>query len=339
MVAQLTCDDPELLARRPGDVAAGLARRRRSGEPALRPLERWADHRRRCACGPESASRGRPAEAGIGGSPPHRAQRSRARVRACRRGRGPGAVGSSSPGARTRASRRSWPSSSGSGRHMSRTSTPWSIVGGMMLPFAKPLSIRTGRGDPLGQLVDVPSERVARHPVRAGLIVLTAYAPGARWRPSVRSRGRGSARASPEHGLGPTASESRSARDVSGLARDARRSSPGGVARPATPLGHSSRSPCFTREIAIRCARERAKAGWPHRGAADRNWLDGEVLVYDLTGDTASAPERDGGAGLAQLRRAANGGRAGGAGRGEAGRAGRPGRRADGARQSEPTTV
>jgi hypothetical protein len=62
---------------------------------------------------------------------------------------------------------------------------------GLVRPFAKPLSIRTGRGDPLGELVDVPEELVAKHPVRAGLIVVTAYSPGAQWRPSVRSKGEG----------------------------------------------------------------------------------------------------------------------------------------------------
>jgi hypothetical protein len=62
---------------------------------------------------------------------------------------------------------------------------------GLLVPFAKPLSIRTGRHDPLGRLVDVPDERVAHRPVRAGLIVVTAYAPGAHWHPSVRSPGEG----------------------------------------------------------------------------------------------------------------------------------------------------
>jgi hypothetical protein len=62
---------------------------------------------------------------------------------------------------------------------------------GQLVPFAKPLSIRAGRHDPLGLLVDVPEERVAHCPVRAGLIVVTAYAPGAHWHPSVRSPGEG----------------------------------------------------------------------------------------------------------------------------------------------------
>jgi len=62
---------------------------------------------------------------------------------------------------------------------------------GLVQPFAKPLSIRTGRHDPLGQLVPAPQALVADHPVRAGLIVLTSYASGAQWRPSVRSRAEG----------------------------------------------------------------------------------------------------------------------------------------------------
>jgi hypothetical protein len=62
---------------------------------------------------------------------------------------------------------------------------------GQLAPFAKPLSIRPGRHDPLGELVAVPEELVADRPVRAGLIVLTSYAPDAHWRPSVRSRAEG----------------------------------------------------------------------------------------------------------------------------------------------------
>jgi hypothetical protein len=62
---------------------------------------------------------------------------------------------------------------------------------GLVHPFAKPLSIRTGRHDPLGQLVPVPQALVAEAPVRAGLIVLTSYASEAQWRPSIRSRAEG----------------------------------------------------------------------------------------------------------------------------------------------------
>jgi hypothetical protein len=62
---------------------------------------------------------------------------------------------------------------------------------GLVHPFAKPLSIRTGPEDPLGQLVHVPDELVAEQPVRAGLIVLTSYRPGADWNPTARSRAEG----------------------------------------------------------------------------------------------------------------------------------------------------
>ena len=62
---------------------------------------------------------------------------------------------------------------------------------GLVRPFAKPLSIRTGRHDRLGELVPVPQALVADHPVRAGLIVLTSYAPGSQWCPSVHSPAEG----------------------------------------------------------------------------------------------------------------------------------------------------
>lgn len=62
---------------------------------------------------------------------------------------------------------------------------------GLVHPFAKPLSIRAGQNDPLGRLVPVGEELIANHPVTAGLIVLTSYAPGAQWRPSIGSRAEG----------------------------------------------------------------------------------------------------------------------------------------------------
>ena len=62
---------------------------------------------------------------------------------------------------------------------------------GWIQPFPKPLSIRSAQGDPLGELVPVPEALVADRPVRAGLIVLTSYTPGAEWRPSERSRAEG----------------------------------------------------------------------------------------------------------------------------------------------------
>jgi hypothetical protein len=62
---------------------------------------------------------------------------------------------------------------------------------GLVHPFAKPLSIRAGRNDPLGQPVPVPEDRVASGPITAGLVVLTSYAAGAQWRPCVGSRAEG----------------------------------------------------------------------------------------------------------------------------------------------------
>lgn len=63
--------------------------------------------------------------------------------------------------------------------------------GGRVHPFPKPLSIRGGLDDPLGRLIAVPDERVAGGPVRAGLVVLTSYAPGREWRPTTRASGEG----------------------------------------------------------------------------------------------------------------------------------------------------
>ena len=62
---------------------------------------------------------------------------------------------------------------------------------GLVHPFAKPLSIRAGRHDRLGRLVPAPEAQVATAPVRADLIVLTSYVPGAQWRPWTRSRAEG----------------------------------------------------------------------------------------------------------------------------------------------------
>jgi hypothetical protein len=106
---------------------------------------------------------------------------------------------------------------------------------GRVVPFAKPLSIRTGRGEPLGRLVDVPRERVAQHPVRAGVIVLTAYAPEAEWNPSVRSTGEGamallqntvSARRTPGSALGAVGRVARDAVVLSGLRGEASDAAP-----------------------------------------------------------------------------------------------------------------
>jgi hypothetical protein len=106
---------------------------------------------------------------------------------------------------------------------------------GRVLPFAKPLSIRTGRNDPLGRLVDVPEERVAHHPIRAGLIVVTAYAPGGQWHPSVRSCAEGalallqntvSARRKPARALSATGRVARDAVILTGRRGEASETAP-----------------------------------------------------------------------------------------------------------------
>ncbi len=72
-------------------------------------------------------------------------------------------------------------------------SDEYAVLGpdGVVQPFAKPLSIRGGGRGSLGQLVQPPQASVADRPVRAGLIVITSYAPGARWRPTTCSRAEG----------------------------------------------------------------------------------------------------------------------------------------------------
>ncbi len=96
---------------------------------------------------------------------------------------------------------------------------------GLVHPFAKPLSIRAGKHDPLGQLVPVPEELIAEHPIRAGVVVLTSYAPGAQWCPSVGSRAEGafallqntvSARLRPAAALHATSRLARAATFVAG---------------------------------------------------------------------------------------------------------------------------
>jgi hypothetical protein len=112
-------------------------------------------------------------------------------------------------------------------------SDEYAVLGpsGMVHPFAKPMSIRSGRDDPLGQLVPAPQALVAGDPVRAGLIVLTSYAPGAEWRPSVRSRAEGalallqntvSARLRPESALSATSRVAREAVVLVGQRGEAR---------------------------------------------------------------------------------------------------------------------
>ncbi len=62
---------------------------------------------------------------------------------------------------------------------------------GLILPYAKPLSIR-GAGTPgPGALHPVAEERIATEPTRAGMVVVTAYERGATWRPEACTRGEG----------------------------------------------------------------------------------------------------------------------------------------------------
>jgi hypothetical protein len=102
---------------------------------------------------------------------------------------------------------------------------------GLVQPFAKPLSIRAGTDDPLGQLVPVPDGLVAEEPVRAGLVVITSYAPGVQWQPTVRSRAEGaltllqhtvSARLRPGSALSATSRLARGAVFLAGQRGEAR---------------------------------------------------------------------------------------------------------------------
>jgi hypothetical protein len=102
---------------------------------------------------------------------------------------------------------------------------------GLVRPFAKPLSIRTGRTDPVVEHVPVARELVAGHPVRVGLIVLTSYAPGAEWNPSVRSTAQGalallqntvSARLRPDAALSATSRVARGTVFLAGQRGEAR---------------------------------------------------------------------------------------------------------------------
>jgi hypothetical protein len=61
---------------------------------------------------------------------------------------------------------------------------------GMIQPYAKPLSIRSD-GDEANTLVAVPEGHTGRTPIRAGLIVLTSYEPGAEWLPGSCTPGEG----------------------------------------------------------------------------------------------------------------------------------------------------
>jgi hypothetical protein len=61
---------------------------------------------------------------------------------------------------------------------------------GMIHPYPKPLSVRSDGPGP-GQPVPVPEVQIATRPIRAGLIVVTSYEAGARWRPTVCTSGEG----------------------------------------------------------------------------------------------------------------------------------------------------
>jgi hypothetical protein len=64
---------------------------------------------------------------------------------------------------------------------------------GTIEPYSKPLSIREP-GTPvrtLGRATPVPIERIATEPVDAGLVVVTRFHDGARWKPKELSRGEG----------------------------------------------------------------------------------------------------------------------------------------------------
>ena len=62
---------------------------------------------------------------------------------------------------------------------------------GLIHPFAKPLSMRTGHQQGFGELLLPPPEQVAARPISTGLIVLTSYTCGGRWRPSVAPKSEG----------------------------------------------------------------------------------------------------------------------------------------------------
>jgi hypothetical protein len=54
---------------------------------------------------------------------------------------------------------------------------------GLIHPYAKPLSIRGPRATVFGVPTELPTHQIGTEPVRAGLIVLTGYEPGASWAP------------------------------------------------------------------------------------------------------------------------------------------------------------
>lgn len=62
---------------------------------------------------------------------------------------------------------------------------------GQVHPYALPLSLRDGSGQPAGKLnVNSIGGQIGHDPLPVGLIVVTHYQPGATWRPRVLSPGR-----------------------------------------------------------------------------------------------------------------------------------------------------
>jgi hypothetical protein len=91
---------------------------------------------------------------------------------------------------------------------------------GLIHPYAKPLSVRAAGRNGMGDLVPVPVGRTGKEPSRAGLIVLTSYEPGARWRPRSLTPGEG-ALGLLEHTLPARARPGEALDVVSRLAQDA----------------------------------------------------------------------------------------------------------------------
>ena len=100
---------------------------------------------------------------------------------------------------------------------------------GMIHPYAKPLSIRSN-GAEANVLVPVPEVNTGRAPIRAGLIVLTSYEPGADWSPEPCTAGEGAlgllehtipARSRPQDALQAVGTLAREARVISGARGEA----------------------------------------------------------------------------------------------------------------------
>jgi hypothetical protein len=92
---------------------------------------------------------------------------------------------------------------------------------GLIEPYAKPLSIRVAGGRGLGVQTPVAPGQIGRQPIRAGLIVVTRYEAGARWRPASLSKGE-AALALLGHTVAARSRPSEALAAVGRLARDAR---------------------------------------------------------------------------------------------------------------------